>query len=226
MSGGATFGPSHPSTSSYVLPVMTTMIQPTDVTQLYKARRGVVEFVAVPELNYLSVPGEGEPEGHAFADAIQALFSVSYGAHFLVRKRDGARTRVMPLEALWWADDMSSFVTGDRERWQWQAMIVQPEPIDSHTIAEAVAHADAKGVPSLDRLRFERWTEGLCAQVLHVGPYSAEGTTIQALHEAIRTAGYALRGRHHEIYLGDPRRSAPEKLRTIVRQPVALAPGD
>ena len=202
---------------------MTTLIAQTDVDRLYKARRGVVDFVTVPELSYLLVPGEGEPEGDAFAKAIQALYSVSYGAHFLVRKRSGETTKVMPLEALWWADDMTSFVNGDRDRWLWQAMIVQPEPIDADTIAEAVAHAIDKGVPSLDRLRFERWTEGLCAQVLHLGPYAEEGATIEALHAAIRSAGYVLRGRHHEIYLGDPRRSAPEKLRTIVRQPVAPA---
>ena len=200
---------------------MTTVIERTDVSRLYKARRGRVEFITVPEWSYLLVPGEGAPQGGAFADAIQALFSVTYGAHFLLRKRTGQTTKVMPLEALWWADDMSSFLTGHRDRWLWQAMIVQHEPIDADTIAEAIAHAADKGIPSLDRLRFEPWTEGLCAQVLHLGPYSEEAPTIEALHAAIRSAGYVVRGRHHEIYLGDPRRSAPEKLRTIVRQPVA-----
>ena len=201
---------------------MVTILQEKPLTELYKARRGQVEFVNVPELAYAVVPGEGDPNGDAFAAAIKALYSVSYGAHFLVRKATGASTKVMPLEALWWVDE-GDFAEAARTQWRWEAMIVQPDPIDADTIVEAVAQARAKGIPSLDDLRYGRRTEGLCAQVLYVGPYADEHDTIVMLHAAIASAGYVLRGAHHEIYLGDPRRSAPEKLRTIIRQPVAPA---
>jgi hypothetical protein len=103
-------------------------------------------------------------------------------------------------------------------------MIMQPDPIDADLLSEALAQARAKkGLPALDRLRHERWTEGRCAQTMHVGPYSAEAPSIERLHQAIAEAGYVPRGRHHEIYLGDPRRSAPDRLRTIIRQPVQPA---
>jgi len=109
----------------------------------------------------------------------------------------------------------------DRDRWRWQAMIMQPDPIDADMVATARAQARAKKpVPGLERLRYQRWAEGRCAQLLHVGPYASEEPSIARLHQAIAAAGYRPRGRHHEIYLGDPRRSAPEKLRTILRHPV------
>jgi hypothetical protein len=113
----------------------------------------------------------------------------------------------------------------DRDRWHWRAMIVQPSPIDAAVIASAVEDARAKkDLPALDQLRYERWEEGRCAQVLHIGPYADENPSIVRLHEGITAAGYRPRGRHHEIYLGDPRRSAPEKLRTILRHPVEPLP--
>ena len=112
----------------------------------------------------------------------------------------------------------------DRDRWRWQAMIMQPGPIDADMIAAAIAQArDRKRSAGLDRVRYIRWAEGCCAQLLHVGPYAAEGPSIARLHQAIAAAGYRPRGRHHEIYLGDQRRSAPEKLRTILRHPVEPA---
>jgi hypothetical protein len=201
----------------------------TSVDALYKVRKGAVDVVTVPELGFVAVDGHGGPDGQEFADAISALYSVSYGAHFLVRKRHGQAPRVMPLEALWWADDAlqhdiiaASFdVAGtDRARWRWQALIMQPEPVDGDIVAQAAGQAREKSVPALDRLRYFRWEEGLCAQVLHIGPYAAEAPSIRRLHQGITDAGYRPRGRHHEIYLGDPRRSAPEKLRTILRHPV------
>jgi hypothetical protein len=205
----------------------------TSIDALYKVRKGELDIITVPELGYVAVEGRGDPQGPEFAAAIQALYSVSYGAHFLVRKRDGQAPRVMPLEALWWAgdDDPQDVITAlalgsadlagvDRDQWRWRAMIMQPSPIDGDVAAEAVAQARAKPVPALDRLRYGRWEEGLSAQVLHIGPYSAEAPSIVRLHEGIAAAGYRPRGRHHEIYLGDPRRSAPERLRTILRHPV------
>jgi hypothetical protein len=205
-----------------------------DFEELLKARKGVVDFVEVPEAGYVMVRGTGAPGGEEFGEAVQALYTVSYGAHFLLRKRDGGAPRVMPLEALWWVDDPdqqalvhavaageASMATGDMSRWHWQAMIMQPELIDAALVEEAMAQARAKkALPGLDRLRYVRWAEGRSAQILHVGPYSAEAPAIAKLHRAITEAGFVPRGRHHEIYLGDPRRSAPERLRTIIRQPI------
>lgn len=214
---------------------MTTTAQAPDA--LYRVRKGRIDFVDVPDLGYLIVPGAGAPASTEFSDAVQALYTVSYGAHFLLRKRSGPSTRVMPLEALWWVDDAdqlalvkavaageTTMATGDMTKWHWQAMIMQPDPIDADLLAEATAEARGKKtLAALNRLRYERWEEGRCAQLLHTGPYSAEGPSIAKLHRAIAEAGYRPRGRHHEIYLGDPRRSAPDRLRTIIRQPVGPA---
>lgn len=212
------------------------MTTSTGSEALYKVRKGVVDIVDVPELGFVLVSGQGAPDGQAFADAVQALYTVSYGAHFLLKKERGEAPRVMPLEGLWWMDDpdQQDIVTAvalgkatmadtDRDRWRWQAMIMQPDPVDEQTVDRAVEQARKKELRALDDLRFERWEEGRCAQILHVGPYAEEAPSIVKLHEAIAAAGYRPRGRHHEIYLGDPRRSAPEKLRTLLRHPVEPA---
>ena len=205
---------------------------------LLKVRKGAVEFVDVPEFGFAVVPGTGAPGGTEFTEALQALYAVSYGAHFLVKKQRGQAPRVMPLEALWWLDDpgqqdilakvalgQATMAGTDRDRWQWQAMIMQLDPIDADVVAEAVTQArEKKPGPGLERLRYQRWAEGRSAQLLHIGPYADEGPSIARLHQAITAAGYRPRGRHHEIYLGDPRRSAPGKLRTILRHPVEPQP--
>ena len=128
----------------------------------------------------------------------------------------------MPLEGLWWAEDMGAFVTGsDREAWQWTVMIAQPEMVTAEHVEQVAAEArKKKALPALDRLRLETYAEGLAAQIMYLGAYSDEGPTIARMHAWIAEQGYALRGKHHEIYLGDPRRSAPEKLKTVIRQPV------
>lgn len=211
-------------------------IDASSVDTLYKPRRDRVEFIDVPELAFVVVPGRGAPEGPDFADAIRALYAVSYGAHFLVKKQVGDAPRVMPLEALWWVGDdaqhaiveavtegQGTMADTDRDQWHWQAMIRQAPPIDADVVADAIAQAGAKDVPAVDRVAFRMWEEGRCAQLMHVGPYAAEAPSLRRLHAAIRDAGMRPRGRHHEVYLGDPRRSAPERLRTILRQPVEPA---
>jgi hypothetical protein len=203
------------------------------IETLYNPRAGQVEVVDVPEMAFIVVAGEGSPESPAFSDAIRALYSVSYGAHFLARKATGHAPRVMPLEALWWAGDdeqqalveaasldETSIADVGRDHWRWEAMIMQPPPIDPAIVAEAVDRARTKDLTAIDRVELRTWEEGRSAQLLHFGPYAAEGPSIRRLHESIREAGLRPRGRHHEIYLGDPRHSAPERLRTIVRQPV------
>lgn len=205
----------------------------TAVPDLYRARRGKVEIVDVPDLLLASVDGEGDPNGPAFADAVRALYGVSYTAHFLLKKRAGAAPRVLPLEGLWWVDDHAAVdtftrvATGeadvddvDRGLWRWRAFMVQPAPLDDDLLAEAVDASARKATGPLPVVQVSHWCEGLSAQLLHVGPYAAEAPSIVALHEGIAALGYRPRGRHHEIYLGDPRRSAPEKLRTLLRHPV------
>ena len=144
----------------------------------------------------------------------------------------------MPLEAQWWVDDpaeqdvlaavalgKATMADSDRRRWRWRAMIVQADPIDPVVITRTREDVRVKkDLPARERLRYERWEEGRCAQVLHLGPYADESQSIVRLHERIAAAGYRPRGRHHEIYLGDPRRSAQEKLRTILRHPVEPQP--
>ncbi|KRE52530.1 GyrI-like domain-containing protein [Phycicoccus sp. Soil748] len=213
---------------------MTVATQP--LSALYKPRRGRVELVDVPELSYLVVPGQGAPEGFDFAAAIQALYAVSWGAHFLSRKAFGEAPAVMPLEALWWVEGErqqgiveevarggATMADTDRGEWRWEAMIVQGDPIDAVVVAEAVAQARGKNLTALDRIELRTWTEGRCAQLLHVGPYAEEAPSLARLHTAIADGGLRPRGRHHEIYLGDPRRAAPQRLRTILRQPVEPA---
>jgi hypothetical protein len=206
----------------------------TSYESLLKVRKGAVDIVDVPEFGFAAVTGTGEPGGAEFTEAVQALYSVSYGAHFRLKKLTGEAPRVMPLEGLWWVDDPAqqdivaavargevTMAGSDRGSWRWQALIMQPDPIDAELIAAATAEAAGKkDLPGLARLEYTRWAEGRCAQLLHIGPYAAEAPSIAALHEAIAGSGYRPRGRHHEIYLGDPRRSAPEKLRTIIRHPV------
>ena len=204
------------------------------IDALYSVRKGTVELVDVPELGFLVIDGAGDPGAEAFADAIQALYSVSYGVHFALRKAAGDAPRVMALEALWWVQGADAQATmeriaageasmkdSDRDQWRWQAMILQLAPIDATMIASAITDAKAKkGIATLSALRYERWAEGPCAQIMHVGPYATEPDSIVALHKAIADHGATPRGRHHEIYLGDPRTSAPDKLRTILRQPI------
>jgi hypothetical protein len=197
-----------------------------ELSALYSAKREPA-FVDVPELPYLMIDGHGDPNtAPAYAEAIQALYSVAYTIRFALKRRpDAVDAPVMPLEGLWWTPDMATFSIEEKSAWNWTMMIVVPQQVTAEVVEDARAAAARKHEPAaLDRVRLTRFAEGRCAQVMHVGPYSAEGPTIAALHEFIAENGYALAGKHHEIYLGDPRRSAPDKLRTIVRQPVERRP--
>ncbi|HEY5974512.1 MAG TPA: GyrI-like domain-containing protein [Geobacteraceae bacterium] len=190
---------------------------------LYGPAAREVEIVEVPQMNFLMIDGEGDPNSsQAFRDAVEALFSLSYTLKFMVKKGDiGVDYGVMPLQALWWANDMSAFGTGDKDAWQWTVMIMQPEFITPALVAEGARELQRKKkLPSLPLVRFEAFTEGKAAQLLHVGPFSEEGPTIEKVHCFIEQMGSQRRGKHHEIYLSDIRRAAPEKWRTIVRQPM------
>lgn len=193
-----------------------------ELRALYHASAKQVAEVDVPEFSYLMIDGEGDPNTTpAYAQAVEALFSVSYTAKFALKKSALAIDyTVMPLEGLWWADDWSVFSANDRARWKWTMMIMQPDFVPSELIHESIARLEkTKNLPALAKMRLERFTEGLSAQILHIGPFTEEGPTIARLHEHI-DAKAARAGKHHEIYLSDVRRAAPAKWKTIIRQPM------
>jgi hypothetical protein len=194
-----------------------------ELRELYSAPRTPV-MVDVPELAFLMVDGHDDPNtSHDYRDAIEALYSVSYTLKFAIKRGSiGLDYSVMPLESLWWGRDVTSFPAEDKSSWSWTAMIMQPDVVTGELVSEAIGEARAKRpLAAAAKLRLERFGEGLSAQVLHIGPYAAEVPTIERLHAFIAAQARARRGKHHEIYLGDPHRSAPEKLRTIIRQPVS-----
>lgn len=189
----------------------------------YQPRAGVLTTVEVPPLTYLMVDGHGNPNtSAAFQQAVEALYSLAYTLKFSLKKSPkSVDYGVMPLEGLWWADDPRAFYETDKSQWKWTAMILQPEFITPAQVAAAVEEVRRKKNPAaLDKVRFERLEEGPSVQVLYIGPFSGEGPVIQQMHDAIHAAGKELHGKHHEIYLSDPRRTAPEKLKTILRQPM------
>jgi hypothetical protein len=193
-----------------------------DLINLYKASAKEVVQLEVPALRFLMVDGMGDPNtSQEYKEAVEALFSVSYTAKFMVKKEPREIDyAVMPLEGLWWADDMSAFVANDKSRWKWTMMIMQPDFVADKVIEAAMAEVRRKKqLPGLTRLRLEKFAEGLCAQVLHVGPFSEEGPTVERVHEFIDSRG-SRRGKHHEIYLTDIRRADPKKWKTIIRQPM------
>jgi hypothetical protein len=188
---------------------------------LYRASAKEPVEIEVPALRFLMVHGVGAPGSPLYAEAIEALYAVSYTAKFMVKKGpDPLDYAVIPPEGLWWADDMSAFITGAKDDWKWTMMILQPEIVSDAIIETAISTARTKKkLPVVDRLRLEEFTEGRCAQILHVGPFSEEGPTVQRLHNFIN-AQSSPTGKHHEIYLSDIRRAAPEKWKTILHQPM------
>lgn len=194
-----------------------------DLKHLYNPSSKEVAVVDVSEVEFLMVDGAGNPNtAQEYKDAIEALYSVSYALKFMVKKGESAIDyAVMPLEGLWWVDDMTQFSMENKDAWKWTAMIMQPEYVTEGLVNAALRQVEKKkNPPALSKIRFESFHEGLSAQIMHIGPYSAEGPTIERLHNFIKENGYELRGKHHEIYLSDPRRSAPEKMRTVIRQPM------
>lgn len=193
-----------------------------ELKHLYSPSAKQVAVVDVPEMNFLMIDGEGDPNtAPAYQNAVEALFAVSYTLKFMVKKDENQIDyTVMPLEGLWWVDDMTQFSLKNKDAWKWTAMIMQPEFVTRELVSEAVNQVEKKkGLQSGADLRFEPFREGKAAQIMYFGPYSEEASTIERIHRFIREQGNRLRGRHHEIYLSDPRRTAPEKLRTVIRQP-------
>ena len=194
-----------------------------ELKEYYNSSKKQPKIVDVPEWQFLMIDGmDATPESKGFQEAIQTLFSLSYKIKFKYKKAGTIDYRVMPLEGLWWADDMDDFINGKKENWKWTLMIMQPDFVRSEDLDESIESASKKD-PSLpyDRIRLEKFKEGLSAQILHIGPFYEEHENIMRVHGLIESENGTFDGqvqKHHEIYLSDFRRTAPEKLRTVIRQ--------
>lgn len=193
----------------------------SELKTLYKPSVKEVVEIDVRAFNFLMVDGEGNPNtSKSYKEAVEALYSVSYTIKFALKREKALDYVVMPLEGLWWADDVTSFTREEKDSWKWTMMIMQPPEASKQMAQSAITSVqDKKGLPGLKRIRFEPFKEGRSAQIMHIGPFSAEGPTIQRVHDYISSRS-ALRGKHHEIYLSDIRKAAPEKWKTIIRQPM------
>jgi hypothetical protein len=195
--------------------------------RLYSPSTLKVSLVDVPKMNYLMIDGKGDPNTSTeYQDAMETLFPVSFKVKFISKKEKNQDYVVMPMEGLWWVPEMEDFSIEDKSSWNWTAMIRQPDFITQSMIDQAISEVkQKKNPPSLAKIRFESLLEGLSAQIMHIGPYSEEGPTVEKLHSCIREKGFYFNGvlpgqKHHEIYLSDMRRTKPERLKTIIRQPV------
>ena len=193
-----------------------------ELRHLYNPSAKKVEIVDVPMMKFLMIDGSGDPNtAQEYKDAVEALFAVSYALKFMVKKEKRVDYGVLPLEGLWWTDDMAQFSMENKDAWKWTSMIMQPEYVTEDFVSKALEQVKKKkNPPALPKIRFKRFHEGLSAQIMHIGSYSAEGPTIDRLHSFIKENGYELKGKHHEIYLSDPRRSSPERMKTVIRQPM------
>ena len=189
---------------------------------------GRVRFLAIPRRRYLMIDGTAKPGEQGFRDAIGTLYPVAYTLHFALKKR-GIEAPVGALEGLFWigkpgpiaASEFKS-MTGSNN-WSWRLQLPVPDAATAKDVAAAIEEVATKKRPALiDSLRCEQWDEGRVAQIMHMGPYTAEGPTIEALHSAIGENGLSATGCHHEIYISDPNRTKPERIKTLIRQPVAV----
>jgi hypothetical protein len=198
-----------------------------ELKDIYAASKSKAKLVEVPKLNYLMIDGEGDPNTSIeYQQAMETLFPVSFKVKFISKKEKSQDYVVMPLEGLWWVDNMEDFTVEDKSGWKWTAMIMQPDFITKSMIKQAMEEVETKKNPvALSKIRLESLEEGLSAQIMHIGSYAEEGPTVAALHDFISKEGYEFNGsmsgqKHHEIYLSDMRRTKPERLRTIIRQPL------
>ncbi|MEV0697886.1 GyrI-like domain-containing protein [Saccharopolyspora sp. NPDC050389] len=189
----------------------------------YQAKLDTPQVVEVPDLQYLMLDGHGDPNTAAFAEAVSALYPVAYALKFASRTNLGRDYVVMPLEGLWWADDMEVFTSArDKAQWEWTLMIMVPDWITDGMFAAAADRVGSKARPArLDEVRLQTHSEGLCVQALHIGSYDDESELLRRMHhEFVPAQGFTMVGKHHEIYLSDARKVEPGKRRTILRQPV------
>lgn len=194
-----------------------------ELKHLYKPTSKNVEIVDVLDMNFLMIDGQGDPNiSQEYSDAIETLYAVSYALKFTIKKGElEIDYGVMPLEGLWWVDDMSQFSIDDKTDWKWTAMIMQPEYVTKELFLDVCKQVEKKKNPvALSKIRFELFSEGQVAQTMHLGPFSEEGPTVERVHAFILENKSSPVGKHHEIYLSDIRKAAPEKWKTIIRQPI------
>ncbi|NJD58696.1 MAG: hypothetical protein C3F13_12755 [Anaerolineales bacterium] len=189
---------------------------------LYDPKIKGFHIVEVPSMNFLMLDGVGDPNTTVeYQQSIEALYSISYGIKFAL-KTEGFDHVVPPLEGLWWMDDMREFTLANKYRWKWTMMIMQPDWVTQENFEKIRLKVNDKSDnPILNKTRFERYSEGSAVQILYIGPYAEEAATIADMHAFIERNGYRPDGKHHEIYLSDARKTPPEKLRTILRQPIS-----
>lgn len=195
-----------------------------ELKHLYKPSAKKVESLVIPKMNFLMIDGQGDPNtSQEFQDAIEVLYPLSYTLKFIVKKGEiSIDYGVLPLEGLWWAEDMNSFSIENKNDWKWILMIMQPDFITKSMVIDAIEQVKKKKDPvSLPLVRFKSFDEGKVSQIMHIGPFSEEGPTVQKVHTFIEENNCQRRGKHHEIYLSDIRKAAPEKWKTIIRQPMS-----
>ena len=179
--------------------------------------------VDVPEMQFVMVDGHGDPNTtQDYKDAVEALYAVAYKIKFMSKKGLEKDYTVPPLEGLWWAEDMETFITRHKSQWDWTMMIMTPDWISAEFFADAIGQVrKAKDPAAINKVRLERYHERMSVQIMHIGSYDDEGPVLSQMHsDFIPNNGFVENGKHHEIYLSDPRRVAPEKLKTVLRQPV------
>jgi len=191
-----------------------------EMREYYRPPAGKVAVIRVPRMRFVMVKGKGAPEGPSFQKAIQTLYGLAFTIKFSAKKTLGIEFPVMPLEGLWWTKG-GGFDSEKREDWLWTLMIMQPRLVTKGMFERAEGELrEKKGPSAIAPASLETFDEGLCVQAMHVGPYSTEAETITKLEAFAREKGYRMTGKHHEIYLGDPRRAAPTRLRTVIRHPI------
>jgi hypothetical protein len=194
-----------------------------ELKHLYRPSAKEFVVVDVPPMNFLMIDGHGDPNtAQEYQDALETLYAVAYKIKFMSKKERKMDYVVPPLEGLWWAEDMKAFTTGrDKSAWDWTMMIMQPEWVTQEMLEEALRQVEKKKLAALPKLRLEAYHEGLSVQIMHIGSYDDEAPALDRMHhEFIPANGYEMAGKHHEIYLSDPRKVAPEKLKIVLRQPV------
>ncbi|KOX03938.1 GyrI-like domain-containing protein [Micromonospora profundi] len=208
---------------------MTSKVDFKKTLDTYQANRGRFRIVDVPDMRYLMIDGQGDPNtSPAFTAAVEALYPVAYKLKFASKTGLGRDYVVPPLEGLWWAEDMASFTAArDKSLWSWTLLLMVPDWIDRTMFTAAVEQVTVKSRPArLADVRLETLSEGRCVQTLHVGSFDDEADVLARMHhEFIPGEGLQMAGDHHEIYLSDFRRVAPERQRTILRQPVTSSSG-
>jgi len=194
-----------------------------ELDELYNPNKETVSDVNIPSMNYIMIDGKGNPNtSKEFSEAIKTLYPVAYAIKFLIKRSTGNDFGVMPLEGLWWSNDLTDFETANKDNWNWTLMIMQPKLVTKEIYNQAFINVKGKKNPAyINKIRFESFKEGKSSQIMHIGPFTSEGPNIKKIHDHIKEIGGTFDGKiqkHHEIYLNDFRKTAQEKLKTILRQ--------